>query len=418
MMEVKPVDHCDAVITIPGSKSYTHRALMISALAEGESILIHPSQNDDTEQTIQGLNYFGIHTSQKIDGLHVFGRGGRLEGGDEDIFVGNSGSSMRFLAALSALRNGSTQLDGDERMRERPIGDLLSGLRQLGVEAYSKEREGFPPVMIKSHGLKGGKARIRGEESSQYLSGLLMIAPYAQEDVYLEVTGSLVSSPYIDVTLDVMSGFGVKVEREGYRSFLVRAGQHYQPRWYQIEGDASNASFFFAAAAITNGKIKVVNYNPYSVQGDVRFLDILEEMGCEIIHGEDWAEVRGGDLHGIDIDMGETPDLVPTLSVTAAFARGETWIRRIGHLRLKESDRIKAITVGLRSMGIQVREGEDWLRIKGGGAHGAAIEPFGDHRIAMSFAIAGLVVPGIKIQEEQCVTKSFPDFWERLKQLY
>ncbi len=418
MMEVKPVDHCDAVITIPGSKSYTHRALMISALAEGESILIHPSQNDDTEQTIQGLNYFGIHTSQKIDGLHVFGRGGRLEGGDEDIFVGNSGSSMRFLAALSALRNGSTQLDGDERMRERPIGDLLSGLRQLGVEAYSKEREGFPPVMIKSHGLKGGKARIRGEESSQYLSGLLMIAPYAQEDVYLEVTGSLVSSPYIDVTLDVMSGFGVKVEREGYRSFLVRAGQRYQPRWYQIEGDASNASFFFAAAAITNGKIKVVNYNPYSVQGDVRFLDILEGMGCEIIRGEDWAEVRGRDLHGIDIDMGETPDLVPTLSVTAAFARGETWIRRIGHLRLKESDRIKAITVGLRSMGIQVREGEDWLRIKGGGAHGAAIEPFGDHRIAMSFAIAGLVVPGIKIQEEQCVNKSFPEFWERLKQLH
>lgn len=418
MIEVLPIDHCDAVITIPGSKSYTHRALIISALADGESILIHPSQNEDIRRTLQGLNHFGIHISQKDDGLHVFGRGGRLEGGTGDIFVGNSGSSMRFLTALSALKNGDTQLDGDERMRQRPIGDLLSGLRQLGVEAYSKEKEGFPPVVIQSHGLKGGRARIRGEESSQYLSALLMIAPYAQEDVYLKVMGPLVSSPYIDITLDVMSGFGVKVEREGYHSFFVRARQCYHPQRYQIEGDASNASFFFAAAAITKGKVKVVNYNPHSIQGDVRFLDILEEMGCKIICGEDWAEINGRDLHGRDIDMSEIPDLVPTLSVTAAFAKGETLIRKIGHLRLKESDRIKAITVGLQKMGIQVRNGEDWLWIKGGGAHGAEIEPFGDHRIAMSFAIAGLVVPGIKIHGEECVAKSFPDFWERLKQLY
>jgi 3-phosphoshikimate 1-carboxyvinyltransferase len=418
MIEIKPLHHCDAVITVHGSKSYTHRALIVSALADGESILINALRSDDTERTQQGLEKFGIPIFQRTDGLYVLGKGGKLEGAEEDIFVGNSGTSMRFLTALSALKNGRTLLDGNERMRERPIGDLLNGLGALGVNAYSKEKDGFPPVVIESQGLRGGEARVKGDESSQYLSALLMIAPYAREDVHLEVTGHFASKPYADITLDVMSAFGVKVESDGHRSFFVRAGQHYLPQTYRVEGDASNASYFFAAAAITKGRIRVENFFPNSIQGDAGFLAILEEMGCEVIRGENWAEVRGKDLHGIEIDMNEMPDLVPTLSITAAYARGKTMIKNIGHLHLKESDRIKTLADGLSKMGIRVEEGEDWLRIEGGRAHGAEIEPYYDHRIAMSFAIAGLGAPGVKIKEEECVNKSFPDFWEKLRQLY
>jgi 3-phosphoshikimate 1-carboxyvinyltransferase len=418
MIEIKSLHHCNAVVTIHGSKSYTHRALIVSALADGKSVLINSLRSDDIERTLQGLEKFGILSFQRTDGLHVLGKGGRLEGAEGDIFVGNSGTSMRFLTALSALKNGRTLLDGNERMRERPIGDLLNGLSALGVRANSKEKKGFPPVEIESQGLKGGKARVKGEESSQYLSALLMIAPYAREDVHLEVTGQFASKPYVDITLDVMSAFGVNVENEGYHSFFVRAGQRYLPQTYLIEGDASNASYFFAAAAITKGRVRVENFFTNSIQGDSSFLSILEEMGCEVIRGENWAEVRGKDLHGMEIDMNGMPDLVPTLAVTAIFARGKTTIQNIGHLRLKESDRIQALSVELSKMGIRVEDGADWLRVEGGKAHGAEIEPYHDHRIAMSFAIAGLVVPGVKIKEEECVNKSFPDFWEKLKELY
>jgi 3-phosphoshikimate 1-carboxyvinyltransferase len=375
-------------------------------------------RSDDTERTIKGLERFGILSFQRADGLHVIGKGGGLERGEEEIFVVNSGTSMRFLTALSALKNGRTLLDGNERMRERPIGDLINGLNALGVNAHFKGKDGFPPVVIESQGFKGGKARIKGEESSQYISALLMIAPYAQEDVHLEITGQFVSKPYIDITLNVMSAFGINVKREDYHSFFVRAGQHYYPRTYLIEGDASSASYFFAAAAITKERIRVENFYPNSIQGDAGFLTILDQMGCEVIRGENWAEVRGKDLRGMEIDMNAMPDLVPTLAVTAAFAKGKTTIQNIGHLRLKESDRIQALVTELSKMGIRVEEGGDWLRVEGGKAHGAEIEPYRDHRIAMSFAIAGLVVQGVKIKEEECVNKSFPDFWEKLNELY
>lgn len=417
MIEIMPLDHCDAVVTIHGSKSYTHRALMISALADGESVLVNCLESDDTKRTLQGLERFGIPSSQRWDDFHVLGKGGKLEGRG-DIFVGNSGTSMRFLTALAALKNGRTLLDGNERMRERPMEDLLNGLQALGVNAYSKEKNGCPPIVVESQGLKGGRARIKGEESSQFLSALLMIAPYAQEDVCVEITGHLASKPYVDITLSVMSAFGVKVESDGYHSFLVRAGQHYLSRTYRVEGDASNASYFFAAAAITKGRVRVENFCPGSVQGDSGFLAILKEMGCDVTEGEDWAEVRGNDLHGVKVDMNAMPDVVPSLAATAAFARGKTIIQNIGHLRLKESDRIKALALELGRMGIRVKEGEDWLEIEGGEVHGAEIETHDDHRLAMSFAIAGLAVPGVKIKGERCVDKSFPQFWEVLQGLY
>ncbi len=418
MIEVRPLNQCDGVVTIPGSKSYTHRALILSSLADGESILIHALRCEDTERTAQALLKFGVEIFWESDDVRVLGTGGMYKGGDEKIDVGNSGTSMRFLTALAGLKKGITLLDGSERMRKRPIGELLSGLGELGVRAYSQKSNDYPPVIVESQGLKGGTVKIKGEESSQFLSGLLMVAPYAQRDVSIEVTGSLASEPYVDITLDVMSAFGVGIRNQGYRSFFIKAGQRYLPQKYRIEGDASNASYFFSAAAVCRGRVKVKNLNPATIQGDIGFLDILERMGCGVTRGSDWIEVRGGELHGIQIDMNEMPDLVPTLAVTAAFARGRTVIQNIGHLRFKESDRIHALAAELGKMGIRVNEGEDGLEVEGGKPQGAEIETYDDHRMAMSFAIAGLGVPGVKIKGERCVDKSFPEFWETLQKLH
>ncbi len=418
MIEVKPLSHCDGAVTVPGSKSYTHRALIVSSLADGESVLTDALRCEDTEYTAQALIKFGVEIHWEGDHVRVVGKGGLFKATDEKIEVGNSGTSMRFLTALSGLRTGITLLDGSERMRKRPIGELLAALREVGVKAHSQNGDNRPPVIVESHGLKGGTASVKGEESSQFLSGLLMVAPYAQKDVTVEVTGSLTSKPYVDITREVMSAFGVEVRNQGYRTFFVNAGQRYLPRKYRIEGDASNASYFFSAAAVCKGKVKVENLNPATIQGDIGFLEILERMGCHVTRGSDWVELAGGELRGIEMDMNEMPDLVPTLAVTAAFARGKTVIQNVGHLRLKESDRIHALAVELSKMGIRVREEEDGLEIEGGKGRGAEIETYDDHRMAMSFAIAGLAVPGVKIRGERCVDKSFPGFWETLQKLY
>jgi 3-phosphoshikimate 1-carboxyvinyltransferase len=418
MIEVKPPSRCNGVVAIPGSKSYTHRALIVSSLADGESSLVGGLRCDDTERTVEGLIKFGVDVRWKSDGVRVFGKGGVFKATDEKVDAGNSGTSMRFLTAVAAVKIGTTLLDGSERMRKRPIGELVNGLRELGVKAYSQRGNDCPPVIVESQGLKGGTARIKGEESSQFLSGLLMAAPYAQKDVNVEVTGSLASKPYVDITLDVMSAFEVEARNQGYQSFFVKAGQRYLPREYRIEGDASSASYFFSAAAVCRGKVRVENLNPATIQGDIGFLEILKRMGCRVIRGSNWIEVVSGELRGVDVGMNEMPDLVPTLAVTAAFAQGKTVIENIGHLRLKESDRIHALAVELSKMGIRVREGEDGLEIEGGKPLGAEIETYNDHRMAMSFAIAGLAVPGVKIKGERCVDKSFPGFWEALQKLY
>jgi 3-phosphoshikimate 1-carboxyvinyltransferase len=418
MIEIRPLHHCDSIVTIHGSKSYTHRALIVSSLASGESVLLNALRSEDTEHTLRGLRQCGIPISEEREALRVAGQGGKLEGERGTLFLGNSGTSMRFLTALAALRKGRTLLDGNERMRKRPMADLLEGLTALGVEARSVHGDGCPPVMMESRGLRGGTARIRGDESSQFLSALLMVAPYAMEDISVEVTGKLSSRPYVDITLDVMSSFGVEVQNEKSWSFFVRSGQRYRPREYLVEGDASNASYFFAAAAITRGKVRVKNFRSDSVQGDTGFLDVLERMGCEVARGDHCTDLLGKALHGIETDMNAMPDLVPTLAVTAAFAEGKTVIQNVAHLRLKESDRLSALAGELKRMGIRAEEGKDWLSIEGGKAHGAIIETHDDHRLAMSFAIAGLAVPGIKIRNERCVDKSFPGFWETLEKLY
>lgn len=418
MIEIKPLHHCDAVVTLPGSKSFTHRALIVSALADGESVLINALRSEDTEYTARALQKLGIPIFWEGDHVRVLGKGGKLKEAKERIDVGNSGTSMRFLTALAALKKGITLLDGSERMRKRPMADLLEGLRALGAQADSKDGNGYPPVIVESKGLKGGTAKIRGEESSQFLSALLMVGPYACRDVHVEVMGNLASKPYVDITRHVMSAFGVEVQSERHHSFFVLSGQRYLPQVYRIEGDASHASYFFSAAAITKGRVRVENFCSTSIQGDAGFLNILEKMGCDVIREDGWAEVKGRELRGIEVDMNGMPDLVPTLTVTAAFANGKTIIQNIGHLRLKESDRIKALAGELVKMGIQVEEGEDYLKIEGGEPHSAEIETYNDHRLAMSFAIAGLAVPGVKIKGERCVDKSFPGFWETFQKLY
>jgi len=418
MIEVQPLRWCDAVVAIPGSKSYTHRALVVSALANGESILVNALKSEDTEYTIKGLEKFGVNIFWKEDGLHVQGKGGKLHRGEVEIFVGNSGTSTRFLTALASLRNGRTLLDGNERMRQRPMIDLLEGLEALGVKAYSKNGDGCPPVAVESRGLWGGVVNIRGDRSSQFLSALLMVAPHADGDMCLKVLGDLASQPYVDITLDVMSVFGVQVDRREYHSFSVKAGQRYRSQRFRIEGDASNASYFFSAAAMTRGRVRVDNFSPTSIQGDAAFANVLERMGCQVVRGGNWVEVCGRDLQAMEIDMNAMPDLVPTLAVTAAFARGKTVMKKIAHLRMKESDRITSLAEELAKMGIRTEQGEDWLSVEGGKAHAAEIETRNDHRLAMSFAIAGLVVPGIKIKGERCVDKSFPGFWEVLQKLY
>ncbi|MGA2959965.1 MAG: 3-phosphoshikimate 1-carboxyvinyltransferase [Thermodesulfobacteriota bacterium] len=253
MMEIKPVSRCDAVVTIPGSKSFTHRALIVSALADGESVLLNALRSEDTEHTAGGLEKFGVPIFVGGDSIRVQGTGGNLKGAGEKVYVGDSGTSMRFLTALAALKNGRTQLDGSERMRQRPMVELLEALNDLGVRAYSLEGNRFPPVVVESRGLMGGVARIHGGESSQFLSGLLLVAPYARGDVRVEVIDRLASRSYADITLQVMSAFGLEVQRTGDHSFFIRAGQRYRPQEYRVEGDASNASYFFAAAAVTRG---------------------------------------------------------------------------------------------------------------------------------------------------------------------
>jgi 3-phosphoshikimate 1-carboxyvinyltransferase len=418
MIEIRPLGHCDGVVTIPGSKSYTHRALILSSLADGESVLIHALRCEDTEHTVQALIKFGVEVFWESDRVRVQGKGGKFKATDDRIDVGNSGASMRFLTALAALKNGVTLLDGSERMRKRPIGELLNGLGELGVKAYSKKGDDCPPVIVESQGLKGGTVRIKGEESSQFLSSLLMVAPYALKDVSIEVIGPLASKPYVDITQDVMSAFGVEIKSQRFRSFFVKAGQRYLPQKYRIEGDVSSASYFFSAAAVCRGRVKVKNLNPVTLQGDIGFLKILERMGCSVTRGKDWIEVLGREIHGIEMDMNEMPDLVPTLAVIAAFAQGKTVIQNIGHLRFKESDRIHSLALELSKMGIRVKEGENGLEIEGGKPHGAEIETYDDHRLAMSFAIGGLAIPGVKIKGERCVDKSFPGFWEVLQELY
>ena len=417
-LEITPRGPLTGVIRPPGSKSITNRALACAALADGDSLLTGALKSDDTDVMVDSLNRLGINVTFDIDRreLHVVGCGGKVPTSTADLFVGNSGTTVRFLAALVALGHGTYRLDGTPRMRQRPIGDLLDALVKLGVDAKSEPGTGCPPVVIQAQGIKGGQSHVRGDVSSQFLSGLLMAAPYADASVELVVDGELVSKPYVTMTLEVMKAFGVKVEPGDLSRFPIDRGV-YRGQKYSIEPDASAASYFFAAAAITGGEITVEGLSRDSLQGDVAMVDLLEKMGCTAVWGANSVTVRGAPLRGITTDMNAISDTVQTMSAVALFADGPTTITGVAHIRHKETNRISAVVTELRKLGAEVDEFADGLTIHPGPLHGAEIDTYDDHRMAMSMALAGLRVPGGVIRDPDCVRKTYPEYFKDLGSL-
>jgi len=416
MKEIRPRSSLDATFRMPGSKSVTHRALIAAGLARGESVLDEALSCEDTRYTIIGLRELDIPISTCGNKVNIVGTGGEFypSNGVKKIYLGNAGTSYRLLLSTVALARGHYILTGTARMRERPIGELVDALNKLGVEVSCLGDDGFPPVSIKAGGIRGGKVEIEGNISSQYVSSLLLAGPYAKNGVEIEVKGKPVSSPYVDVTVDVMRRFGVTVERDRYRHYTIESGQRYQSCYFKIDGDVTNASYFWAAAAVTGGTVATENIYPLtSKQGDKDFLHILEDMGCRVKRERDRVVVRGEILSGIDVDMGTMPDIVPTLAAIALFAKGRTAIRNVSHLRHKESNRLWAIAAEWARLGGRVTELDDGIIIYGGEKlSGTVVDPHNDHRLAMSLAVVGLRVPGIRIKNERCVNKSFPRFWE------
>jgi 3-phosphoshikimate 1-carboxyvinyltransferase len=417
MREIKVIRHRYAEVTVPGSKSYTHRMLIAAGLSNGPCRLKNTLESEDTSITLETMRKLGVNVDKDENQIDVYGKRGSLDACQETLYLGNSGTSMRLLTAAVALGKGKYVLTGSQRMQQRPMQDLIDGLNQMGVKSSAVKNNGCPPIEVESAKIKGGTVNLNCSLSSQFLSALLLIAPYAQNDLEIVVTKGPVSRPYIDITLDVMQKFGVTVMRENYDRFNVPGGQTYQAGSYVVEPDCSQAGYFWAAAAVTEATIKVKDIPVDSQQGDIRFLDLLAAMGCKISKDPDGITVTGGPLVAVEADMADMPDLVPTLAVIAAFARGTTIIKNVAHLKGKESNRLDATVRELTKMGIDVGCNDTALRINGGESHGTEIETYDDHRIAMSFAVAGLRVPGIVIKNENCVAKSFPNFWQKLEAL-
>ncbi len=407
----------EVTIQVPGSKSYTHRAFVAAALSAGPCVIENPLFSRDTLYTLAALEDFGVACRRRGGQVEIRG-GGRLEPARDEICLGNSGTSMRLLTAVAALAKGPCVLTGNRRMCNRPIGPLLEALNRLGVAAESIEDTGCPPVRI-GGGLKsGGRVSVDCSVSSQFLSALLLIAPCLEGETLIEVDRGPVSRPYIDLTVDLMKEFGVPVRRRGYAWFKVAGPRQYRPGTYRVPPDASQAGYFWAAAAVAGTRVKVAGTGGVRAQGDIRLADLLARMGCRKEVEDDGILIEGGSLAAIEADMGDMPDMVPTLAVVAAFAGGTTRLLNVGHLKAKESDRLAAVTGNLARMGIKTRSDGSSLEITGGRPRPAVIDTCDDHRIAMSFAVAGLKVPGIKIAGEDCVSKSFPDFWKVLGELY
>jgi 3-phosphoshikimate 1-carboxyvinyltransferase len=423
MIEVAPLSSTDTSLEVPGSKSLTQRALIVAALADGETTLRGPLASEDTEYTSRALAAMGIEISHKGNRWLVKGKGGKIEEPGQDIYLGNNGTATRFLTSVAALGAGEFAITGDKRMEERPIKPLMEALNGWGVDITSTKGTGCPPLLIRANGLAGGKTLLPEGKSSQYLSSLLLVAPYAKQPAELTVAGEVLSKPYVTMTLAVMKDFGIEVTASlKLNHFIIPRGK-YRSQEYLVEGDASSASYFWAAAAVTGGRVTVANVPSPSLQGDAALVDILARMGCHVEKSKKGITVIGTDeLRGIEVDMGDCPDVVPTLAVVATQAKGRTVIKNIAHLRIKECDRLHVMATELAKLGAKVQELPDTMIIEGkeasGRLSGAEIETYNDHRIAMSFGVAGLVVPGVKVLGEECVVKSFPDFWQRFRLLY
>ncbi len=421
---LNPIFRIEGTINLPGSKSLSNRALLLAALAKGTTKVTNLLDSDDVRHMLNALKHLGVHyqLSEDKSVCEVQGLGGAFEWQSGlALFLGNAGTAMRPLAAALCLANPATQgkceivLTGEPRMKERPIKHLVDALLQAGADIQYLEQDGYPPLAIRNTGLKGGKVKIDGSVSSQFLTALLMAAPLSSADTEIEIIGELVSKPYIDITLNMMEIFGVNVENQDYRRFLVKGCQQYQsPQTFLVEGDASSASYFLAAGAI-KGKVRVTGVGKNSIQGDRLFADVLEKMGARITWGDDYIEAEQGRLVGIDMDMNHIPDAAMTIATTALFAEGETVIRNIYNWRVKETDRLSAMATELRKVGAEVEEGEDFIRIQPMTLEGfkhAEIETYNDHRMAMCFALIALSETPVTILDPKCTAKTFPTFFD------
>ena len=405
----------------PGSKSITNRALVCAGLARGESLLTGVLDSQDTRVMAAGLAALGIGVEADWPGgeIRVAGAGGTVPAAEATIDCAASGTTIRFLSAVCAVGRGTYRLDGTPRMRKRPIGDLLESLRSLGVDAIAESPGDCPPVVIRTRGVTGGPTSVRGGTSSQFASGLAMIAPCTLRGMEIDFAGEFVSLPYLDMTKRVMEAFGASCEEHAGRGWRIPP-TGYRGRTYAIEPDASAASYFLGAAAITGGSVRVEGLSRRSMQGDVAFADALERMGCVVTwseEGEGAVTVTGRASRGIDIDMNAISDTVPTLAVVALFAEGTTTIRNVSHIRDKETDRIGDLVRELRRLGATVTERQDGLTLTPASLHGETVATYDDHRMAMSLALAGLRVPGVRVADPACVGKTFPEYWDRLAAL-
>ncbi|MGA0375388.1 MAG: 3-phosphoshikimate 1-carboxyvinyltransferase [bacterium] len=422
-LRLDPIRRISGSITLPGSKSLSNRVLLLAMLSEGETFIENLLDSDDVRRMIDALAKLKISYEEDRPGkkIRVKGEGGRIPVDKAELFLGNAGTAIRPLTAALTLGHGRFVLDGIERMRERPIQDLLDGLNQLGAQVRSINNSGCPPVEIIANGLPGGVTKLSGAISSQYLSAILLTSPYAQTPVEIRIIDHLVSIPYVEMTIRLMNRFGVNVDvSEDFKSFHINAPQSYKsPKTYFVEGDASSASYFLAGAAITGGTVTVIGCGTDSLQGDAQFAKIMEMMGAEVQWEANQITVRGsGNLKGIDVDMNEMPDAAMTLAVAALFAKGTTAIRNIYNWRLKETERLKAVSSELKKLGAAVEEGEDYIIIEPPEKLlSAEIATYDDHRMAMAFSLAACGEVPITILDPSCVSKTFPDYFAQLSKL-
>ncbi len=426
-LSIAPRGPVEAAVTVPGSKSITNRALPLAALAAGQSSLFGCLESDDTQVMCTALRALGAEIDTREEPWAVSGTGAELTLPDRALYVENSGTSARFLTAILSLAPGPVELDGNARMRERPISDLVDALAQLGARVEILGQRGCPPIRVGGRGLSGGNARVDARASSQYVSALMMAAPYARHDVMLHFVGDrVVSRPYIDLTIEVMQAFGAEVGwaaedgQIGANTLAIHAGLPYQARSYQVEPDASSAAYPFCAAAISGGRVRVDGIPKHSIQADLAILDLLEAMGCRITREAEFIEVEGP-TQGLrslgEVDMNALPDAALAFAVVALFANGPTTITNVANLRIKETDRLAALEAELRRLGAQAEAGADWLHIQPAPLHGATIETYEDHRMAMSFSLAGLKVPGVVIKNPSCVSKTWPNYFDAFERL-
>ena len=421
-LTLKPISKIDGEINLPGSKSLSNRALLLAALAEGRTNITNLLVSDDTRHMLNALKQLGIDYTLSDDKTEcsIVGNAGALHCEKaQELFLGNAGTAMRPLCAALCLGEGSYLLTGEPRMKERPIGHLVDALRQAGANISYIENEGYPPLQIEAGGLQGGEVSIDGAISSQFLTALLMAAPMAKNDMHITIIGELVSKPYIDITLHIMQVFGVEVINDDYKTFTVKSGQTYKAvESFMVEGDASSASYFLAAAAIKGGTVKVTGIGRNTVQGDVQFVDVLEVMGARVEWGDTYVSVRRDALSAIDMDFNHIPDAAMTIATMALFCEGTTTLRNIYNWRVKETDRLYAMATELRKVGAKVEEGEDYLKITPPKVlKHAAIDTYDDHRMAMCFSLLALDPVSVTINEPECTAKTFPTYFDVLESI-